>query len=66
MLWTMLHDVRLFLLRVAHGEPLNADCGGGSLASNLTFLFYHLRVARAHANPAATHASALGAALSRN
>jgi hypothetical protein len=45
MLWTCLHDVRLLLLRMAYGEPLNADCGGGSLASNCLLLFYQLQAA---------------------
>ena len=42
MLWHTLHDVRLLLLRMAHGEMLGADCGGGSLASNSSLLFYIL------------------------
>jgi hypothetical protein len=45
MLWTVLHDVRLLLLRMAYGEPLNADCGGGSLASNSQLVFYQLLMA---------------------
>lgn len=39
-LWTVLHDVRLLLLRVAYGESLSADCGGGSIASNCHLLFH--------------------------
>lgn len=42
MLWTGLNDVRLLLLRMAYGESLNADCGGGSLSSNASLLFYEL------------------------
>jgi hypothetical protein len=42
MLWTVLNDVRLLLLRMAYGESLNADCGGGSLSSNASLLFYQL------------------------
>ena len=45
MLWHTLHDVRLLLLRMAHGELLGADCGGGSLASNSSLLFYMLSTA---------------------
>jgi len=44
-LWAVLHDVRLLLLRIAYGEPLNSDCGGGSLASNTSLLFYQLFLA---------------------
>ncbi|KAL3921400.1 MAG: hypothetical protein SGILL_002765 [Bacillariaceae sp.] len=44
-LWTVLHDVRLLLLRMAYGEPLNSDCGGGSLFSNSQLLFYQLAMA---------------------
>jgi E3 ubiquitin-protein ligase UBR4 len=45
MLWTVLHDVRFLLLRMAHGEPLNADCGGGSLSSNAQLLIHQLMMA---------------------
>eukprot|EP00563_Minutocellus_polymorphus_P000062 CAMPEP_0181039188 /NCGR_PEP_ID=MMETSP1070-20121207/10333_1 /TAXON_ID=265543 /ORGANISM="Minutocellus polymorphus, Strain NH13" /LENGTH=2292 /DNA_ID=CAMNT_0023117017 /DNA_START=13 /DNA_END=6891 /DNA_ORIENTATION=- len=45
MLWHTLHDVRLLLLRMAHGELLGADSGGGSLASNSSLLFYMLSTA---------------------
>ena len=45
MLWTILHDVRLLLLRMAYGESLNTDCGGGSLASNVQLLLYQLQTA---------------------
>lgn len=45
MLWNSLHDVRLLLVRMAYGEPLNADCGGGSLASNCKLVFYQLLMA---------------------
>ena len=53
MLWTVLHDVRLLLLRMAYGEALNADCGGGSLTSNAALLFYQLFMADMFANDAA-------------
>lgn len=66
MLWTVLHDVRLLLLRVAFGEPLNGDCGGGSLSSNMALMFYQLFMADMFANDAehdapdiASHARAL-------
>ena len=42
MLWTVLHDVRLLLLRIAYDEQLNADCGGGSVTSNLGLVFHLL------------------------
>lgn len=49
-LWLVLHDVRLLLLRMAYGEALNADCGGGSLSSNAALLFYQLFCADMFAN----------------
>jgi len=52
MLWTVLHDVRLLLLRIAYGEPLNADCGGGSLASNTSLVFYLLCMAKMYSKHA--------------
>jgi hypothetical protein len=45
MLWTILHDVRFLMLRMAYGESLNTDCGGGSLASNVQLLLYQLLTA---------------------
>jgi hypothetical protein len=45
MLWTILHDVRFLMLRIAYGESLNTDCGGGSLASNVQLIFYQLLTA---------------------
>ncbi len=42
MLWTVLHDVRLLLLRISYGESLSADCGGGSLTSNSSLIYYLL------------------------
>ena len=51
-LWLVLHDIRLLLLRMAYGEALNADCGGGSLSSNSTLLFYQLFMADMFANDA--------------
>lgn len=44
-LWLVLHDVRLLFLRMAYGEALNADCGGGSLSSNAALLHYQLAMA---------------------
>lgn len=41
-LWNCLHDVRFLLLRMAHGEALGADCGGGSASSNFLLLLYQL------------------------
>jgi E3 ubiquitin-protein ligase UBR4 len=45
MLWTVLHDVRLLMLRMAYCESLSLDCGGGSLASNSQLLIYQLHTA---------------------
>lgn len=45
MVWTVLHDARLLLLRIAYGEPLNADCGGGSLLSNTSLVLQILLMA---------------------
>mmetsp|Transcript_108163 Transcript_108163/g.302973 ORF Transcript_108163/g.302973 Transcript_108163/m.302973 type:complete len:306 (-) Transcript_108163:40-957(-) len=45
MLWNILHDVRFLLLRMAYGEPLNADCGGGSLVSNSQLVYHQLLMA---------------------
>lgn len=66
MLWTVLHDVRLLLLRIAYGEQLNADCGGGSLSSNSRLVYYQLLTADMFAKDAevdspqtARHASTL-------
>jgi hypothetical protein len=68
MLWTVLHDVRFLLLRMAYGEALNADCGGGSLASNAKLVFYQLfmadmfeKDAQVDAAETAQHARALSA-----
>ena len=41
-LWNCLHDVRFLLLRMAHGEALGADCGGGSSSSNFLLALYQL------------------------
>jgi len=51
-LWTVLHDVRFLLLRMSYGEALNADCGGGSLASNSQLIFYQLSMASMFENEA--------------
>ena len=45
MLWNVLHDVRLLMLRMAYGEALNADCGGGSSSSNFLLILYQLYTA---------------------
>ncbi|KAL7580232.1 hypothetical protein ACA910_012973 [Epithemia clementina (nom. ined.)] len=45
MLWTTLYDVYFLLLRMSYGEPLNGDCGGGSLASNCQLLLYEMLTA---------------------
>ena len=45
MLWTVLQDVRLLMLRISYGESLNADCGGGSLSSNSMLIFHSLFLA---------------------
>ena len=42
MLWTILHDVRLLMLRISYGETLNVDCCGGSLSSNSSLILYTL------------------------
>lgn len=41
-LWNSLYDIRFLLLRMAHGEALNADCGGGSSSSNFLLLLYQM------------------------
>jgi len=41
-LWNCLHDMRFLLLRMAHGEALGADCGGGSSSSNFLLLLYEM------------------------
>ena len=46
MIWTVLHDVRFLLLRIAYGESLSVDCGGGSLVSNISLVFYLLIIAK--------------------
>ena len=45
MLWNILHDVRLLMLRMAYGEALNIDCGGGSASSNFLLALYQLYTA---------------------
>jgi hypothetical protein len=45
MLWNVLHDIRLLLFRIIYGEALNVDCGGGSLSSNTSLIFYMLFMA---------------------
>jgi len=52
MLWNTMHDIRLLLLRMAYGESLNADCGGGSLTSNASMVFRMLFLADMFANDA--------------
>lgn len=41
-LWSCLHDIRFLLMRMAYGEALGADCGGGSSSSNFLLLLYQL------------------------
>jgi hypothetical protein len=67
-LWMVLHDARLMVLRMAYGEALNADCGGGSLLSNSQLLFYQLSMAKSFESEAqvdspasSLHAQALSA-----
>ena len=45
-LWTVLHDVRLLMIRMAYGESLSADCGGGSLRSNAELIFHQLSMSK--------------------
>jgi hypothetical protein len=49
MLWHILHDIRFLLLRIAYGESLNTDAGGGSLASNCQLLFHQMHLAETFA-----------------
>ena len=51
-LWTVLHDLRLMLLRIAYGESLDADCGGGSTGSNAQLIFHQLSMAKMFENEA--------------
>ena len=51
-LWTVLHDIRLMLLRIAYGESLDADCGGGSLGSNSQLIYHQLSMAKMFENEA--------------
>ena len=44
-LWSCLHDIRFLLLRMAYGEALNVDCGGGSSSSNFLLALYQLYTA---------------------
>ena len=52
MLWNVLNDLRLLLLRISYGEALNIDCGGGSLSSNATLIFHFLFLAHMFARDA--------------
>ena len=45
MLFTTLHDLRLLMFRIAYGESLSIECGGGSLSSNATLIFHNLFLA---------------------
>ena len=45
-LWSVLHDIRLLLLRISYNESLNSDCGGGSLASNCQLIYHQIYLAR--------------------
>ncbi|KAL9178367.1 hypothetical protein ACHAXT_000014 [Thalassiosira profunda] len=64
-LWARLHDVRLLLLRMAYGEALGADCGGGSSSSNFLLMLYQLYAADMFANNAAPDEPAAAAAHAR-
>jgi hypothetical protein len=44
-LWSTLFDARFLLLRIAYGEALNLDSGGGSLPSNAALIFHHFTMA---------------------
>jgi len=70
MFWAVMHDVRFLLLRLSYGEALNVDCGGGSLSSNASLLFYQMFVAHMFAKDVAQdapetalHAKALSGAF---
>mmetsp|Transcript_23735 Transcript_23735/g.33161 ORF Transcript_23735/g.33161 Transcript_23735/m.33161 type:complete len:759 (-) Transcript_23735:372-2648(-) len=70
MLWSVLHDMRLLLLRMAYGEALNTDCAGGSLSSNAMLLFHEMFMADMFARDAehdspetAKHARSLSGGL---
>jgi len=52
MLWVVLQDLRLLLLRMSYGEALNIDCGGGSLSSNSSLIFHLLFLANMFARDA--------------
>jgi len=41
---TVLHDLRLLMLRVSFNEDLRKDCGGGSLQSNLWLVPHQLQL----------------------
>ncbi len=60
--WNCLHDVRFLLLRMAHGETLGADCGGGSSSSNFLLMLYQLYSADLFAKNA-EHAESLEVSL---
>ena len=69
MLWTVLQDIRLLVLRISYGEALNADCGGGSLSTNSMLIFHSLFLANMFAKDAeqdlpitARHANGLSTA----
>jgi len=70
MLWTILHDIRLLMLRMSYGEALNTDCGGGSLSSNTALIFHmffmadvFVRDAEHDAPETVQHAKELSSAL---
>ena len=64
-LWNCLHDIRFLLLRMAHGEALNADCGGGSSSSNFLLLLYQLYSADMFAQNAEVSFTPAGVAFSQ-
>mmetsp|Transcript_31712 Transcript_31712/g.76995 ORF Transcript_31712/g.76995 Transcript_31712/m.76995 type:complete len:1264 (+) Transcript_31712:3-3794(+) len=49
-LFNVLHDIRLLLLRLSYAEDISADVGGGSRKSNAQLLFYQLISADMHNN----------------
>jgi hypothetical protein len=66
MLFTTLHDLRLLMFRIAYGESLSIECGGGSLSSNATLIFHNLfladmfSIAASHESPSVSkHARGL-------
>ena len=66
MLWLILHDIRLLMLRMSYGESITQDCGGGSLTSNSLLIFYLMLLAEKYKSnqiDALSHALALSSGL---